>query len=130
MATDMEIVGEVLHPVDLLVAVRETEADAVILDIDDPGRARCAGRVDYLCAGRALARNRRRARRVSAGMARPGSHYRRPGIPAVHVGFHHGPPGASGACGGGSERCFELPRSSTFFDIGTVSALRDELKVT
>lgn len=37
---DMEMVGEVLNPVDLLVAVRETEADAVILalqDSEEPG---------------------------------------------------------------------------------------------
>ncbi len=32
---DMEIVGEVLNPVDLLVAVRETQADAVILAPND-----------------------------------------------------------------------------------------------
>ncbi len=31
----MEIVGEVLNPVDLLVAVRETQADAVILAPND-----------------------------------------------------------------------------------------------
>ncbi len=34
---DMEVVGEVLNPVDLLVAVRETEADAVILAVKDSG---------------------------------------------------------------------------------------------
>ena len=32
---DMEVVGEVLNPVDLLVAVRETAADAVILGLED-----------------------------------------------------------------------------------------------
>jgi len=32
---DMEVVGEVLDPVDLLVAVRDTQADAVILDLED-----------------------------------------------------------------------------------------------
>ncbi len=37
---DMEVVGEVLDPLGLLVAVRETEADAVILgvmDSEEPG---------------------------------------------------------------------------------------------
>ncbi|MFQ5881375.1 MAG: hypothetical protein ACE5I9_02720 [Candidatus Methylomirabilales bacterium] len=37
---DMEVVGEVLHPVDLLVAVRETEADVLILALknsEEPG---------------------------------------------------------------------------------------------
>lgn len=37
---DMEVVGEILDPVDLLVAVRETEADAVILALrgsEEPG---------------------------------------------------------------------------------------------
>lgn len=37
---DMEVVGEVLAPVDLLVAVRETQAAAVILgvrDSEEPG---------------------------------------------------------------------------------------------
>lgn len=37
---DMEVVGEVLAPVDLLVAVRETKADAVILAMrgsEEPG---------------------------------------------------------------------------------------------
>ena len=37
---DMEVVGEVLNPVDLLVAVRATEADAVILALEgseEPG---------------------------------------------------------------------------------------------
>lgn len=32
---DMEVAGEVLAPVDLLVAVRETKADAVILGMND-----------------------------------------------------------------------------------------------
>ena len=32
---DMEVVGEVLEPVDLHVAVRDTQADAVILDLED-----------------------------------------------------------------------------------------------
>ena len=39
---DMEVVGEVPDPVELLVAVKETEADAVILDLEDseePGTA-------------------------------------------------------------------------------------------
>lgn len=32
---DMEVVGEVLDPLDILVAVRDTQADAVILDLED-----------------------------------------------------------------------------------------------
>jgi len=32
---DMEVAGEVLDPVDLLVAVKDTVADAVILDLED-----------------------------------------------------------------------------------------------
>jgi len=32
---DMEVVGEVVNPVDLLVAVRETGADALILGLED-----------------------------------------------------------------------------------------------
>ncbi len=32
---DMEVVGEVLNPVELLVTVRETAADAVILGLED-----------------------------------------------------------------------------------------------
>ncbi len=34
---DMEVVGEVLNPVDLLVAVKEAEAHAVILALGDSG---------------------------------------------------------------------------------------------
>ncbi len=36
---DMEVVGEVVNPVDLLVAVKGTEADAVILDLEDSEEA-------------------------------------------------------------------------------------------
>lgn len=32
---DMEVVGEVLDPLDILVGVRDTQADAVILDLED-----------------------------------------------------------------------------------------------
>lgn len=46
--SDMEVVGEVLNPVDLLVAVRESEADAVILALKD---SREVGLCSHLLTG-------------------------------------------------------------------------------